>query len=243
MWLIQDSSELHKSYLGGFNAKVMAYFWSPLDAVGNYVGLKKDNDSLATVNTVLMQRLYQAQSDTTGESTTWARRGFNFEFMPASIVSRSFRSQHNYAVIDRGWADGVQEGDGVITPKGVVGIVQGTSANFSRIITFTNPKMYISAKLGLDGFVGNLEWNGKRSDKGILSGIPLHAVCEAGDTVYTSGHSAIFPSDIPIAVVENISIHDGSYNNINVQMLEDSERVNYVMVVRNGDREEVEDLL
>lgn len=242
LWFLYLSSDIHKSWLGQAMTNTMVGIWAPFDAMGNYFGLRQENEKLARENIELYSRLQRMDSEMPAQNDVWASRGYSFDYLPARVVSRSKNSQHNYIIVDRGAKDGVKEGDGIITPKGVVGIVRSASQKFSSAITFTSTQLSVSARLGHDGFVGNLAWNGHGSDEAILSGIPLHAKFEVGDTVYTSGHSSVFPADIPLAVVESSKVRGGSSAEIKVKLLEDMGCINHVMVVKNNDREEVESL-
>lgn len=242
LWFLYLSSDIHKSWLGQAMTDIMVGIWMPFDAAGSYLGLRQENERLALENMELYSQIQRIESEFPRQNDVWASRGYDFEYLPASVVSKSRNSQHNYVIVDRGLMDGVKEGDGIITPKGVIGIIQSSSQKFSSAITFTNTKLSVSARLGRDGFVGNLAWDGHGTDQAILSGIPLHAKFEVGDTVYTSGHSSVFPAGIPLAVVESSKVRGGSSAEIKVKLLEDMGCIRYVMIVKNNDREEVEDL-
>ncbi len=242
LWALTASSKLHQSWLGHGATSIMTTLYAPFDHIGKYLSLREENDRLAAENMQLFEDLRKAQYAPAEDDGMWRTKGFNFEYLPAAIVSRSHNSQHNYVIVDRGWTDGVQEGDGIITPKGAVGIIYSAGTNFSYAITFNNTNVSVSAKLGRDGFVGNLAWNGHDEDKAVLSGIPLHANFEVGDTVYTSGHSSVFPADIPVATVDGSKIRGGSSAEIDVTLLEKLGRIHHVMVVKNNDREELEEL-
>lgn len=244
MWILASLSQIHQSWLGHGATELMAAVWRPFENLGRYFSLKDENDRLASENAQLYEDLHKALNAPYDEDNDmWRTKGFSFEFLPASVVSKSRNTQHNYIIIDRGWSDGVQEGDGVITPKGVVGIIQSAGENFSSAIMITNDNLSISARLGREGFVGNLAWTGQGPDKAVLSGIPLHVSFEPGDTVYTSGHSSVFPADIPVAIAQESRVHGGSSAEIETRFLEALDRVRHVMVVKNNDREELEELL
>lgn len=243
LWMLGNSSAVHKSWLGDASTSLTAFLWQPLDNLGNYLSLKKDNDRLAAENMELCSELLRIKSGEGHERDLWLPSGCNFEYLHCTVISKSDNSQHNYIILDRGWADGVKEGYGVITPKGAIGIIQSTTEHFSRAITFTSSHLSISAKLGLDGFVGNMDWDGKSSNKAIFTGIPLHAQFEVGDSLFTSGHSSVFPADIPLATIEGSRAKAGSSTEIYVTLLEDFSSLRHVIVVKNNDKEELEDLL
>lgn len=218
------------------------HIWGSFESIQNYLTLEKENQRLAQENFELYNQIQTLTDQAASGSLQWTKSRQNFITMPCTIVSRTNISQHNYIIIDRGLADNVKEGDGVITEKGVVAIVNSVSENYSRAISIKNSKVNVSAKIGREGYVGSLNWDGVSQNGAVLSGIPIQDRAEPGDTVFTSGYSSIFPADIPIAVVKSSSIHGGSSAEINVEFLEDLSRVRYVMVVKNCDAEELNEL-
>ncbi|MBP5425789.1 MAG: rod shape-determining protein MreC, partial [Prevotella sp.] len=58
----------------------------------------------------------------------------------------------------------------------------------------------------------------------------------------TSGHSSIFPADIPIGVISKIKPVSGLYLSLEVDLFQDFSRLRHVYVVANKDRKEIEEL-
>ena len=98
--------------------------------------------------------------------------------------------------------------------------------------------MSINARIGKDGRHGPMSWDGRSNNGAILREIPHHLEIVPGDTVYTSGFSSIFPSDIPLGTIKKASIVNGATYDINVTLFEDFGAIRYVTVVENiGDKE------
>ena len=142
-------------------------------------------------------------------------------------------------IIGKGSADGETEGSGVITGKGAVGIIDAVSENFSYARSFKNHEMSISARLGRNGAVGPLSWDGRSSAGAILKEIPHHVEFEKGDTVYTSGYSSIFPPDIPLGTAGEAKIVNGATYDIEVTLFEDFAALRHVTIVDNLGRQEM----
>ena len=207
--------------------------------------LPPKHDSLAAENARLFQRvrvledrLEAAELLTGGKEFHGA--GEKYRFTPATIIKLSDNRQHNYLILDKGVSDGVGVGDGIITAKGVVGIVENVSEHYCYGISFRNYNMNVSARLGKEGPVGPLKWNGYRN--AILEEIPHHLVTELGDTVYTSGFSAIFPKDIPVGVTVDSRLKDGATYNLEVKLFENFSSLKYVTIVSLMDDGEIEKL-
>ena len=54
---------------------------------------------------------------------------------------------------------------GVVNDKGLIGITQSVSTNFTTIISIINTDLMISAKIKESGYFGTLSWNGKNAQK------------------------------------------------------------------------------
>jgi rod shape-determining protein MreC len=101
----------------------------------------------------------------------------------------------------------------------------------------------ISARIKGKGFFGSFMWKGSDVRTFNLEDIPKHAPVVKGDTIETSGYSAIFPEGIMLGVVNKVRLESGSnYYNIEVQSSHDMSNISYVYVVNNLFRTEQEKL-
>ena len=221
---------------------VMGTLWGGTEQIKDYFSLRKVNESLALENHELRTRLalYEALEQAAEENRSDIAGGFRYT--PASIMKISNNTQHNYMIIGKGAADGVVEGSGVITGKGAVGIIDAVGRKHSYARSFKNHEMNISARLGKEGAVGPLSWDGFSSAGAILKEIPHHVEFAQGDTVYTSGYSSIFPPDIPLGTAGEAKIVNGATYEIEVTLLEDFSALRYVTVVDNTGQNEIDSL-
>ena len=102
--------------------------------------------------------------------------------------------------------------------------------------------MSISARIGMEGAVGPMTWDGHSSNGAILKEIPHHVEFAPGDTVYTSGFSSIFPEGIPLGTIGESKIVNGATYEIRISLFEDLKSVWHVTVVENTGKEEIEEL-
>ena len=177
-----------------------------------------------------------AARDSADYTAAW--RG-KYEFIPAEVIKNSVNKQHNYLIIGKGSDDGVRPQTGIITSRGVIGIVDAVSRHYSYAISFLNSDSSISARIGKDGAAGPMAWDGKGSGNALLREIPLQVKFEEGDTVYTSGFSTIFPPDIPIGRITGSRIVNGATFEIKVSLFQDFSSVRHVCLVRNRDLDEI----
>ena len=245
--MLRNNSELQGTWISQGIQNVMSALWGSSQDVSEYFSLKSRNDMLAQENFELRMRLQQleAMMPANGMSEeNMASDGLigNFRYIPAEIAKISNGTQHNYMIIGKGSEDGVVEGSGVITSKGAVGIIDAVSRKHSYARSFKNHEMNISARLGYEGAVGPLAWDGIRSDGAILREIPHHVEFEQGDTVYTSGYSSIFPPDIPLGTVGESKIVNGATYEIRITLFEDFGALRYVTIVENLGKDEMKEL-
>ena len=245
--MLRNNSELQGTWISQGIQNVMSALWGSSQDVSEYFSLKSRNDMLAQENFELRMRLQQLEAMVPASGMSeenMAADGLigNFRYIPAEIAKISNGTQHNYMIIGKGSEDGVVEGSGVITSKGAVGIIDAVSRKHSYARSFKNHEMNISARLGNEGAVGPLAWDGIRSDGAILREIPHHVEFEQGDTVYTSGYSSIFPPDIPLGTVGESKIVNGATYEIKITLFEDFGALRYVTIVENLGKDEMKEL-
>lgn len=245
--MLSNNGKLQNIWLSRCTQSIMKGIWGSTQNIGHYFSLKKRNDALALDNHQLRVRIAELEAQIGGGTATAGLNDSdgvagNYRYIPATISKISNNTLHNYMILDKGSEDGVVQGAGVITGKGAIGVIDAVSPHFSYARSFKNHEMSISSRLGKDGFIGPMTWDGFSSSRAILKEIPHHAEMTPGDTVYTSGFSTIFPSDIPIGTTGKAEIVNGSTYEIEVFLFEDFGKLKYVTIVENIGRSEIEDL-
>lgn len=242
--MLSRNNQIQRLWIARISHGFMARTWGASQSVSNYFSLKRQNDELALENDRLQKlvRGYElaAREADPASKPVLADNGFNY--IPATIIKSSTNTQHNYLIIDKGSEDGVTRNSGIITDKGVIGIVDAVSSHYSYAISFLNTELFISARIGNSGAVGPLAWDGTGSDRAILKEIPLQFKFAPGDTVYTSGYSTIFPPDIPIGVAGESKIINGATNEIKVDLFQNHKALKYVTIVSNTRAAEIESI-
>lgn len=230
-------------FLTKFSQPFVKAFWGLSQGIGDYFSLKGINEDLAKENFALLTALTAA-----GVDTTAAREGVGaqsaiigkFRYTRASVVKISTNKHHNYLILDKGARDSITARSGVITPFGVVGIIDTVSNGYAFARSFQNHNFNLSVRIGKEGTTGPLSWNGKSG--AVLRDISLHFPFRIGDTVYTSGLSTIFPPDIPLGIIKEDRISNGSTREFDVDLFQDYSSIRFVTVVSNTEREEILDL-
>lgn len=207
--------------------------------VTGYFHLRAVNDSLTERNIKVEQELVALRREVMELSgntvnfdslTTAALQGFNL--IKAHVVNNSLNHMDNYLTIDRGSADGLASEMGVVNGMGVVGIVDKTASHHALVISLLNSKSNVSCKIKGRDYFGYLRWDGKDSRFSWLRDLPRHAVCHKGDTIVTSGYSAIFPEGIMVGTVDKVlDSNDGLSYLVKIKLAVDFGRLDDVRII------------
>ena len=244
--MLYNNGPMQRTWFGKAGQGFSGWIWGGTQRIADYFSLSAQNDELAAENcrlTILLaHRSDSLVRDSLAALAPAGNRVGSFRYIPASIRKISSNSLHNYMILDKGSDDGIKEGNGVITAKGAVGIIDAVSEGYSYARSFKNHQMSVSARLGKNGPVGTLSWDGKSRNKVLLREIPHHIEHAEGDTVFTSGYSSIFPADIPLGTTGGARIVNGATYEIDVTLFEDLESLRYAIIVENVDNDEIETL-
>ena len=216
------------------------------NSVTGYFHLKSINDDLAQKNVELelqMERLLEKLTELTHDSSGIERMRkeslSGYDIFKAKVVNNTLTHADNYITLDKGEKDGIRSEMGVVDGNGVIGIVYMTSDHYSVVIPVLNSKSSISCKIKNSDYFGFLKWDGGASNYATVKDMPRHSLFSLGDTIVTSGHSAVFPSGIPVGTVEDISdSHDGLSYLLKVRLFTDFGKLNDVRVIAKKTQEE-----
>lgn len=225
--------------------RVAASIYSVSSTIEDYFLLKTENDGLIAENTALRNRIVQLQASAadTDDSISRTPDRSPFAFVPARVINLTTYQQKNHLTLDKGSLDGVAPDMGVINKDGVVGVVSAVSEHYALVIPLLHPDFAVSCKLRHNGHTGTLQWNGKDYRYAQLKDIGRHIGITEGDTVLTSGLSAIFPEDIPVGTVcKDILTDNDAYHTIEVALCVDFRRLHNVSIIQNRDLQEIQQL-
>lgn len=214
------------------------------NSVSSYLHLKRENALLADENRVLREKLLNLTE--IGKHTHMVD-SLNFEtgfkVFNAEVISNNYSGIDNYILIDKGAADGINEELGVLTGRGIVGVVEKTGNRFSRVISILNSKLPVNAQLKNSGHYGTLIWDGKDPNRVRLIEVPRQAVVSEGDTIITNGKSMIFPKGIPIGTVTRYNMDSSdNYFELEVELFNDMTNIGTVYIIQNLNIEEFKEL-
>ncbi len=244
-YFIFNFNEYHRSvYLNSSN-NISSYFYKNFSSVIEYFNLKEVNEELARENAKLRNQIernnlinysiFPSKFDTVADQA--------YRYTSAKVINNSINKHFNYLTLNKGTKDGIEPDMGVISSRGVTGVVLNCSDNYSSVISLLNTRLKVSAKLRESGFFGSLGWESGSYRHATLSGIPAHASPSVGDAVVTSGFSSIFPENLLIGTINEININEGEgFYEIKVLLSVDFKKLQYVQVIEKTKAEEQREL-
>jgi len=109
-------------------------------------------------------------------------------------------------------------------------------------MSLLNLDFKLSVRLKTNGAFGSLSWDGRNYRYAILSEIPQHIIVNEGDTVETTGYSAIFPEGIMVGTVNDFEKTGGDFYKITILLKNEFRKLHYVDVIGNMKKTEETEL-
>jgi len=162
------------------------------------------------------------------------------ELIVASVTGKDPGNWFEVFTIDRGRADGVEKDMAVITPDGLVGIVEETGQNWARIMSITDARSGVAALVERTRDIGVVKGS---VDPNALDAVlsmeylPLDTDIVAGDTLITSGLDGLYPKGLAIGTVIETTDEAGG-RAVRLEPTVDFRRLEEVLVVKLVTEEE-----
>jgi rod shape-determining protein MreC len=118
-------------------------------------------------------------------------------FLAAELAAIDLDPFAHRIVIKRGRVDGVDVGMPVIDAGGVLGQIEQTDRNTSRVILLTDPDHALPVQI-LPAGERTVAYGSGRVDRLRLNDLPMNTAVEVGDLVVTSGLGGRFTAGLPV---------------------------------------------
>ena len=232
LFLIFQNSQFHKSAFLNSTNSVTANSFTVISYIREYFSLKEINNLLLIENAKLKSLISYQNTDTISSSDP-------FQYISATIINNSVAKANNYLTLDKGKIDGVKKGMGVISERGVIGIVKETSERYSTVLSILHSQSKLSVAIKKNNHFGSLQWDGISYKKARIYDVPSHVKLKIGDTIITSGFSHIFPSKIDLGIISKIDTeNDDKFHNIRMTFIEDLKQLRYVNICESINKNE-----
>lgn len=244
LFLTIQSHSYHKSKFINSSNAVTGRVYQFANGIGKYFNLANENKVLLEENRMLKSIVHNLDVDTTNYILKDSLiLNEHFKFRTANVYKNSYSQSANYLTINKGEKDSIKIDHGVITSKGIVGIIENTSKNFSSVLSILNTRSRINAQLKKTNHIGSLVWDTESAELAQLIDISKFAPVTIGDTIITGGQSTIFPKGILIGTIDSYKLDAGGDTYIvNVKLFNDMTNIGHVYVIENLQASEIKSL-
>ncbi|MDE5842110.1 MAG: rod shape-determining protein MreC [Muribaculaceae bacterium] len=252
--LLPYRDDYHASVLFSSANEVTGGIYKTVSGVTGYFNLKEINSSLQESNASLENEILNLRNRISEykaivenmDSVDFSRfnsHSARFDYILASVINNSTRHPRNYITINRGTADGVNRGMGVVDHNGIVGIVNVAGPHTARVISILNETQHFSVKIKDTPFVGSLSWHGGDPSIAYMEEVPRHAKYQIGDTIVTSGYSTTFPYGINVGTILNrVKTSDDNFYVLKVRLASDFNTLSTVRILKDTYKNELDSL-
>lgn len=206
-----------------------------IDNTRDYLNLRRINENLALENTALRNSIGRLVNRDNSLFFTVSDSLYRQQYLctSAEVISNSVNRQKNFFTLNKGERQGVKVDMAVTTGNGVAGVIVGCSENFSVAMSLLNLNFKLSVRIKSNGYFGSLSWDGRDYRSAVLGEIPQHVSVNIGDTIESTGYSAIFPEGVMVGTVSDFEKSSGDFYKIKVSLITDFKKLQFVNIIGN----------
>lgn len=155
-------------------------------------------------------------------------KNFQDDLIPATVIGRSVDHWWEQLILDQGRSRGIEEGNVVSAPGGLVGRVVKVTENASRVLLISDPTSKIGVKIARSGSVGYIQ--GARDQPATMEFFNKVPEVKQGDKIVTSATSFLFPPGIPVGTVDQVDLEKSPAPEVTVKFTAPFNYLEWVMV-------------
>lgn len=221
-------------YKSGYNVN------ESLSFIFNFSKVKKENEELKKRNDELEQKALEhdtllKENESLREALNFKSQRSEYDYIGSNIISRSGGNYLDGFIVDKGTKNGVKKGMVVITPKGLVGQVTSTAANWAEVQSVSNENIAVSAMVEATNDTSGIVRGYKDADNKLLAKLyylPEDSQIKIGDVILTSGYGNLYPKGLRIGKVIDIEEDKGKLmKNAVLEPYVDFNRLEQVLIV------------
>jgi rod shape-determining protein MreC len=227
-----DNRQIHalRAYAIGFLGATS----NAVSVIPNIFTLQRENAILRQLNVNLsdeVSRLREARIENTRlRALLGLREEAPFNLVAADVVGKSLLLMRNTLTLNVGGRDGIRTDMPIIAEQGLVGKVIAVGDGYSLGQVLFNKDFRAGAKLQRSRVDGILSWDGGTDLQ--LTNVPKTQDVRTGDIVITSEYSNVFPRDITIGIVSQVTQKSGSlFHGISVMPAVDFTTLEQVFII------------
>lgn len=260
--LLVNYQYYHQARFLGSAQELTGSYYSITEGTRDYFQLRKLNDSLRKANTDLINRLNnyresvnskdalplkdslrltlpKSQVDTILTDTAKLKRVQQYQYLSANVVNNTVNKRNNYITLSRGSKQDMKAPMGLMTHRGIVGIITNVSQNYSVGISVLHNDFSLSCEVKSIGKIGALSWDGRNPEIVQLENLPTHINIKKGQEVVTSPYSRLFPPGVPVGEIVDYNKSKGAnFYQVDVKLNVNLRSLHHVFAIKNRMLEE-----
>jgi len=213
-------------------AKLRSEYSELLERVARYERLERSAAEINQENIRLKEQLAFSQ-------------GLNYRHIPAKLIGRDPDNLYSALVINKGSRSGVARDMAVIAWQGgsqaLVGKVIQVRSYESLVMPLYDSSLLVASRFAASRYEGIVEGQGSPDLPMRMRFIPKRArdMISQGDLVVSSGMGGVYPPDINIGRISNVSYHEYEISmEAELEPLIDFSRLEYVFVIEEKDADD-----
>lgn len=193
-----------QTQLGSVGEKMKSYD----ELKAEHARLTTENKELRAMNLIL--RDMEAENNKLKDALAYQKNSV-FKLVPARVIAREASTWWNIVRINRGFEDGIEENQPVLTDLGLVGKTVTVGKNMSTVLLITDESCRVAAKVEGTRESGILNGMRIQESAGVgelqLNFLTKMADLQPGQKIYTAGVSnGVFPSGVLIGTVKSFKV-------------------------------------
>ena len=134
--LLLQNNSFQASKTVAYSTQYTSAFYNSTSSLVDYMALKETNDFLVTENA----KLYSLLNRDEQFDDSLLIRNKDYNYIPAKVINNSVNKRNNFMTLNKGLVNGIENGMGVITQNGVVGVVHSVSENYALVLSVLHKK-------------------------------------------------------------------------------------------------------
>lgn len=156
-----------------------------------------------------------------------------FNLIPAEVIGQNPINILNGFLLNQGINKNIEKDDAILTDAGLVGKIVDVGQDFSSCQILLDRNCRVSSKIQRSRELGIIAWGGGSQLKLLYIAKTIKVLI--GDVIITSGYSQIYPENIKIGVVIDVSMDtDDLFQDITVKPMVNFNRIEEVFIVKGS---------
>jgi rod shape-determining protein MreC len=201
--------------------------------------LQKQNEALKNENESLSDRLDEAilleeENERLRDYLGMKNKYPSFTMEEGRVISYSSGNYMTNFTLDKGSLHGIEVNMPVITAQGIVGRVSEVGLNWCMVSTIIESNVSVGAYVQRSGDGGLISGDYSMMHEGVcrLGYLDANADIEVGDKILSKGTGSMYPADLEIGTVIDISFDEYNRNRVaTVQPSVDFSSLKWVMIL------------